>query len=421
MVLENPGKRYIVPEFLGILLFSSFFILFDWAYSSVTILLICVLTAVSMLIRQQGRLTIRITFFHVWMIALCLFCFFSAIWAWDVENAVTKGKTILSMLLCYSLVYLCYQEYDSVDSLLKAILWGGNAVMLLIVGMYGIHGILSILEYDDRLSEQFYLNSNVVGVLCSMSLVVNLYYVLRDRRLRWWNMFVILGVIMVSASGSRQALAVMAGGVVLLFFLFLLRGKSPAEIGLLFAAGVVFLVFLLFLFSHLSAFSGIYKRILSLFSALTGVGQTDRSATTRLALIDVGMAQFRRTPVLGIGMGSGHLLAWKYLDRAYYLHNNYAEVLAGGGSVGFGIYYSIYAYILVCYVRYRRYGTMETALCFTLVIMLLVEDYASVTYYAKETYFYLMVCMLEVEKLRRACREALPMTPTLQQTAMTEI
>ena len=50
MVLENPGKRYIVPEFLGILLFSSFFILFDWAYSRVTILLICVPNAVSMMI-----------------------------------------------------------------------------------------------------------------------------------------------------------------------------------------------------------------------------------------------------------------------------------------------------------------------------------------------------------------------------------
>ena len=421
MKTGNSEKCYIVPEFLGILLFSSFFVLFDWTYASITILLFCLMTAVSMMIIRQGRLTFRITFFHIWMVTLGLFCLFSAIWAWDVENAITKGKTVFSMFLCYSLAYLCYQEYDSVDSLLKAVLWGGNIVMLVIVGTYGIHGILRLLEYDDRLSEQFYLNSNVVGVLCAMSIVVNLYYMLKDKRLHWWNLFLILGVIMVSATGSRQALAVMAGGVVLFCFLAALRGKNPAEIIGLVAIGIALIILVLILFSRMPAFSGIYKRILSLFSAVTGIGKTDRSATTRLALIDVGVEQFKRTPLLGVGMGSGHLVAWKYLNRYYYLHNNYAEILADGGSIGFAIYYAIYAYIILGFIRFRRYGTLETTLCFTLVIMLLVEDYASVTYYAKETYFYLMICVLEVEKLRRACREALPKTPILQTVTVAEL
>ena len=149
-------------------------------------------------------------------------------------------------------------------------------------------------------------------------------------------------------------------------------------------------------------------------SAVTGVGKTDRSATTRLALIDVGLAQFKRTPILGVGMGSGHLVAWKYLNKSFYLHNNFAEVLAGGGLVGFTIYYSIYAYIFVRFFRYRRYATLETAVCVTLLIMALVEDYASVTYYAKETYFYLMLGFLETEKLKRDCQSSLPHMLTLQ-------
>lgn len=421
MTVGNPEKTYIVPEFLGILLFSSFFVLFDWTYASLTIFLLCMMIAASMMIIRQGRLTLRVTFFHIWMITLGLFCLFSAIWAWDVENAITKGKTVFSMFLCYSLAYLCYQEYDSVDSLLKAVLWGGNTVMMIIIGTYGIHGILRLLEYDDRLSEQFYLNSNVVGVLCAMSIVVNLYYILKDKRLHWWNLFLVLGVIMVSATGSRQALAIMAGGVVLFCFLAALRGKTPAEIIGLVAIGIALIILMLILFSKIPAFSGIYKRILSLFSAVTGIGKTDRSATTRLALIDVGVEQFKRTPLLGVGMGSGHLVAWKYLNRYYYLHNNYAEILADGGSIGFAIYYAIYAYVILGFIRFRRYGTLETILCFTLVIMLLVEDYASVTYYAKETYFYLMICVLEVEKLRRACREAIPKIPILQTVTVEEL
>lgn len=407
-------SEYLVPRLLAALLFSAFFVLFDWTYASVTILLLFLLMAVSMMVLRGGRLTLRITFFHVWMLVFGLFCFLSVIWAWDTENAMTKGKTAFSMLICYSLAFLCYQEFDSVDALLKAVLWGGIAVMLVIFGTFGVHEILELLEYGERLSEQFYLNSNVVGVVCAMSMVVNVYYILKDKRLYWWNLFLIPGVIVLSATGSRQALAIMAGGLVLLVFLAVIRGRSPGEIAILLAGGILLAAGMLILISRLPAFSGIYKRMLSMVSAMTGVGKTDRSATTRLALIDVGLEQFKRTPILGVGMGSGHLVAWKYLNKYFYLHNNFAEILAGGGLVGFIIYYSIYAYIFVSFIRYRRYATLETAVCLTLLIMALIEDYASVTYYAKETYFYLMLGFLETEKLKQSCRASLPRMLTLQ-------
>ena len=297
-------SEYFIPRLLAVLLFSAFFVLFDRPYASVTMLLLFLLMAVSMMVLQNGKLTLRITFFHIWMLAFGLFCFLSVIWAWDTENAMTRGKTAFSMLVCYSLAYLCYQEFDSVDSLLKAVLWGGNAVMLVIFGTFGVHGILSLLEYGDRLSEQFYLNSNVVGVVCAMSMVTNVYYILKDKRIRWWNLFLVPGVIILLATGSRQALAIMAGGLVLLMFLTMIRGRSPGEIAIFFVAGILLLIGMLILIARLPAFSGIYKRMLSMVSAVTGVGKTDRSATTRLALIDVGLAQFKRTPILGVGMGS---------------------------------------------------------------------------------------------------------------------
>ncbi len=113
-------------------------------------------------------------------------------------------------------------------------------------------------------------------------------------------------------------------------------------------------------------------------------------------------------------MGSGHLVAEKYLNKAFYLHNNYAEILAGGGLVGFTVYYFIYVYLFVAFFRYWRYGTTETAVCLTLLVMALIEDYASVTYYAKETYFYLMLSFLETERLRKSCQAALPRISALQ-------
>ena len=256
MMLQTLNKsEYLAPRLLAVLLFSAFFVLFDWTYSSITILLLFLMMAGSMMLLRGGRLRLRITFFHVWMLAFGLFCFLSTIWAWDTENAMTKGKTAFSMLVCYSLAYLCYQEFDSVDALLKAVLWGGNAVMLVIFGTFGIHGILSLLEYGERLSEQFYLNSNVVGVVCAMSMVANVYYILREKRLHWWNLFLVPGVIILSATGSRQALAIMGGGLIMLLFLVVIRGRSPGEIALLLAGGIILLAGMLVLISRLPAFS----------------------------------------------------------------------------------------------------------------------------------------------------------------------
>ena len=41
MMLQTLNKsEYLAPRLLAVLLFSAFFVLFDWAYSSITILLL---------------------------------------------------------------------------------------------------------------------------------------------------------------------------------------------------------------------------------------------------------------------------------------------------------------------------------------------------------------------------------------------
>ena len=48
-------SEYLVPKLLAILLFSAFFVLFDWTYASITILLLFLLMAVSMMVLRNGR------------------------------------------------------------------------------------------------------------------------------------------------------------------------------------------------------------------------------------------------------------------------------------------------------------------------------------------------------------------------------
>ena len=53
-----------------------------------------------------------------------------------------------------------------------------------------------------------------------------------------------------------------------------MRGRNPAEASILFLTGIALLVILLLMIAYLPAFSGIYKRMTSLFAAVTGVGRS---------------------------------------------------------------------------------------------------------------------------------------------------
>ena len=70
-------SEYPVSDLLAILLFSSFFVLFDHAYSSVAILFLTFLTVVYMIVKNSGRLKKKKKKFHVWMIAQASFCLLS--------------------------------------------------------------------------------------------------------------------------------------------------------------------------------------------------------------------------------------------------------------------------------------------------------------------------------------------------------
>lgn len=394
-------ERHSFIDLLLLLFFLAFFALFNWSYGSVAVLLLAFLIMLCWAAGHEWYVSFRLSFFHVWLIVLCVFCYLSSLWAWDVPNARTKGTTVLSIFVCFSMVYVCVQEYDAVSSLFKAVMWAGNILMLYTVAFYGISYVVFMLREGERLPEEFFLNSNVLGVLFALAIVVSFYFVLKDGKLRISSLFIPLGIVLVSLCGSRQALGLMAGGVVLLFVLFVMQGKSPGEKAVIVLAGILLAAGFLFAFSTLPAFSGIYDRLTKMLSAFTGVGEADRSSTIRLQLISVGLAQLQKTPLFGIGMGSGHLVAEKYLAKTFYLHNNYVEILTGGGISGFVIYYSIYVWLFASYIRFRKVSTSETVMCTVLLVMLLVEDFANVTYYNKDTYFYLMLCSLEAEKLKR--------------------
>ena len=82
------------------------------------------------------------------------------------------------------------------------------------------------------------------------------------------------------------------------------------------------------------------------------------------------------------------------------LDNNYVELLANGGIVGFCFYYFIYVKIIWSLWKSRKNGNKLNKLIFTMAILDIIMQYGYVSYYSKLSYIYLMVYCIYIEAFK---------------------
>ena len=84
-------------------------------------------------------------------------------------------------------------------------------------------------------------------------------------------------------------------------------------------------------------------------------------------------------PVLGCGIDCFRVINSSITGYDWYAHNNFVELLADVGIVGFGIYYGGYAYALVNMLKRRNRQSISVVFLVVLIIELIAE-YAYVSY-----------------------------------------
>ena len=112
--------------------------------------------------------------------------------------------------------------------------------------------------------------------------------------------------------------------------------------------------------------------------------------------IQAGWKQFLKTPILGIGIGNTSQITMAATGHSTYLHNNFIELLASGGIIGFGIYYGIILYLIIKLIPFALKKESVSDACLIVLIVHTIADYGTVSYYTKGTYFILVLCFLQV-------------------------
>ena len=351
------------------------------------------------LIREQGVIKFKLTLLHAYMLLFISACYLSTINAIEPSVAFSRSFDIVKIFFMLIILYMCYQDKKSVDTLLKIGMWTGYIVCFYTVYFYGLDYFITVLSSSARIANDA-LNANTVGLLGANAIVMTLYYMLYDRP-RWWNIIALPTLGILAATGSRKALVFVVVGTVLLFIFRSLRSANVVNsiakiIGSLLALTIVGVAVL-----QLPMFSEVLDRMSSMIDAFSGTGG-DSSTIIRLALVDIGWDLFYQSPITGVGVNNPSVYTFfLYGKENYYLHNNYIELLAGTGVIGLLAYYSMYIYIAYNLIRYRDFHSNEYVMVLILFLSQIVMDMGMVSYESKSTYFYMMIFYLEVQLLRK--------------------
>lgn len=374
-------------------LVASFSIFDNNAYISLIIAAITVLILLLDSFTNNHKISIKLSKFHLWGFGFAAYCLLSSLWAVNPGYSFSKGLTIIQIIVCMSVLYNHYCKDFQLKPLLSILEYSGYMIALYYISFFGLSSIKSSLFLGSRMEDAF-ANANTIGMACAVSLVVYVYFALYESQRNLIKLpFVIVTTVVIAVTASRTALlGFIIGCFSLLFFRF--ATNNIIMTFLRWIAICILLFGLLFLAISLDLFHSLNYRMEGLLALFTGNGSIDHSSWLRLQFIKIGIEQFLETPLFGIGIDNARLLLMEHFGYTTYLHNNYVELLASGGLVGTGLFYSIYIYILLNLKRIWYKHASELAVALSIMIMLLIMDFGGISYYSKMKYFYLMVCYI---------------------------
>lgn len=348
------------------------------------------------------KLHISVDAFHINIFGLIAFCLCSSIWSLSASLSIENAVTLIELLICMSILYMNYAEYDSIEDLYFVIMLAGALVSLYTLYIYGLGTIISTISMGGRLRLKF-ANINAIAMISSMCIVVYTYRTLYRKnslfQLVFFGVASFCALIVIAATGSRKALITL---VVSVLCIILRKYKCRRLINTIFKWVIILglSVIALQYLSSFSLFDGINERMKGLIALITGKGTVDVSAQVRQEYVTLGLAAFKHHPIFGIGMGASGTYLSSITGVNEYFHNNYIELLACGGIVGTCIYYNIWLFPLFRLFKLRNIGNEAVFLSIILIVVFLVMDYGMVTYVSKNTYFYLMVFYTQIQTMK---------------------
>ena len=152
---------------LTLLLFSSITIFESYTWGKYVLIVICILIVLVDLIIKRGKYQIFGGKYHIFILILTIYTFFSSLWAISSKDVITKTFTFIQILLCMSIVYNHFSKFKDVNQLLLILKWSSYIISIYSLIFYGYDFIVSMMKSGIRI-DNTYTNINTIGMLSSI-------------------------------------------------------------------------------------------------------------------------------------------------------------------------------------------------------------------------------------------------------------
>jgi len=351
------------------------------------------------------RLNVRFTrsFFLVYILLFVAYCYLSTLWATDIGYVLIQANHLIKTAFGLLVLYIVFQDQEMNEIILKSIMWGGYILIAFVVATYGISDIRQMILLSERMSNDI-MNANQLAMCISYSCIIHLYYGFVKK----WSishLLLIPAFMFIPVAQSRKGLLIIAIGVVGVILINNYKKRTPFVGTIKTFIYVIAVLIVGFYLLQLPVFSGLSERVNNLIGFISKNSTSDTSLLARRGLIEIGFDLFKSRPFVGVGIDNARLYTESFYGAQAYLHNNYMEMLAGGGIIGFLIYYSMYFYLIVKLFKYKIKENESRWFCLLFLIILMVMHFAHVSYKSSGEYFYLLFIYLEAKKFEKVCKQ----------------
>ena len=387
---------------IAVFLFSVFILFDGYTWGKYAFLAASLAIYILGLLERNDKVVFRLDAYVFLNVVFIFYVFLTALWANNPSKTLTMFSTLFRIFACAYIVYLYFVKEEDASRLLRILMWAGYIVAIYTVMFYGVDDLLKAGTDSSLRADNEFANVNSIAMCCALSVMIqaNEFF---EKRNRWTCLFLIPVLIVIGATQSRKALVFLIIGV---FSAFIVKNQNEStlkKIGKI-VVGCVVALLLVYALLQLDIFSGIRERMESMINSFSGKGKADHSALIRKQMIEAGWKEFLEHPIGGIGISNSYFITLQYFGRETYLHNNFVELLSCGGIFAFVFYYAMYAYLFYNLWKYRKADKKQAMFFAIWLLIMLALDYGSVSYYAKDQSFYLMIHFINIHNLKGRAR-----------------
>ena len=269
-----------------------------------------------------------------------IFGLISIMWAKDDTLIISVISSMLRTIMVLYFVSVRVKTQEDIERVMiihiLAIIFLNIFVLKLMIDFYSLSGF-----FLRRFGDNFAYNSNATSNLNAISALFCIYFMKKSKKKIFPLISLLFFIFIIIICGSKQGMIALVMGILLTIYL---KGNLQKKFNTIIIAIIVVIV----LWELLMNVPRLYETIGYRFEGFLGIGNAiskDGSTLNRNHLLKQAFEVWMSHPLAGVGFNNFPVVQ-TVQSGYYYAHNNYMELLADLGIIGFFCFYMNYVRIL---------------------------------------------------------------------------